>query len=184
MPTWNGWYHVNGNTYGTWLPGDPRGWREQGHKRHVCGDYQNPPPLGSGNALHRHSKRLLKQLPVHLTVNQRLIAGRSMVEMLLTQRIELLVLSLDDIHYHLLGRFPSVQVRPIVGRAKKHAYFELHGQGFVGHLWGQSSNVVPITGRNHQLNVFRYVNDHKTKGAWVWTFREGIYWRDEKNDSK
>ena len=33
MPAWNGWYHVTGNTYGTWLPGDPRGWRECHRKR-------------------------------------------------------------------------------------------------------------------------------------------------------
>jgi hypothetical protein len=30
MLAWNAWYHVTVNTYGTWLPGDPRGW----HTRH------------------------------------------------------------------------------------------------------------------------------------------------------
>jgi len=39
MEPWNHWYHVNGNTYGTWLPGDPRGWRSYKHKRHVEGEY-------------------------------------------------------------------------------------------------------------------------------------------------
>ncbi len=179
MPAWNGWYHVNGNSYGTWLPGDPRGWRERKHKKHVGGDYKNPPPLGSGNALLHHATKLLKQPPVHLTTAQRPIVGRALVEMLSMQGIELLVLSLDAIHYHLLGRFQDSQVRPIVGRAKKHAYFVLRDAGFVGHLWGSSSNVVPITGRKHQLNVFDYVRRHVDEGAWVWTFREGIYWRED-----
>ena len=49
MTAWNNWYHVNGNTYGTWLPGDPRGWRERGHKKHVAGDYKNPPPPDRAN---------------------------------------------------------------------------------------------------------------------------------------
>ena len=55
MAAWNNWYHVNGNTYGTWLPGDPRGWRERGHKKHVDGDYKSPPPAGSGDAMHRYA---------------------------------------------------------------------------------------------------------------------------------
>ena len=181
MTAWNNWYHVNGNTYGTWLPGDPRGWRERGHKKHVAGDYKNPPPAGSGDPLHQYAKGLLKQPPVHLTREQRAIAGRAIVTMLMEQQIELLAVSLDAIHFHLLGRFPNPKVRPVVGRAKKHAYFELHDRGFVGHLWGTGANVVPITGRQHQLNVFRYINDHKKKGAWVWTFREGIYWREGGN---
>src|SRR3954468_9029001 len=40
---WNNWYHCMGNTYGTWLPGDPRGFRTRLHREHVEGDYRNPP---------------------------------------------------------------------------------------------------------------------------------------------
>ena len=71
MAAWNNWYHVNGNTYGTWLPGDPRGWRERGHKKHVAGDYKSPPPAGSGDGMQRYAKGLMKQPPVHLTHRQR-----------------------------------------------------------------------------------------------------------------
>ena len=78
-----------------------------------------------------------------------------MVEMLMEQEIELLVLSLDAIHFHLLGRFPNPAVRPMVGRAKKHAYFELHDQGFVGRLWGTGANVVPISDQKTPTERFR-----------------------------
>ena len=44
---WNGWYHVTANTYGTWLRGDPRGWRERHHRKHVEGDYQTRPVPGT-----------------------------------------------------------------------------------------------------------------------------------------
>jgi len=179
MAAWNGWYHVNGNTYGTWLPGDPRGWRERGHKLHVDGDYQNPPPAGSGNALHDHSCKLLKQPPVRLTQEQRAIVGRALAEMLAQQEMELLAVSLDAVHFHLLGRFPNSLVRPLVGRAKKHACFELRHCGFEGRLWGAGSNVVPIRDRQHQLNVFDYIVHHREKGSWLWTFREGFYWRED-----
>jgi len=96
--------------------------------------------------------------------------------MLLHQDIELLTLSMDAVHFHLLGRFTDKKVNPKVGRAKKHAYFNLRDQGLAGGLWEDDSNVVPITDRQHQLHVFRYIGRHKDKGAWVWTFREGIYW--------
>ncbi len=181
MAAWNNWYHVTGNTYGTWLPGDPRGWREQGHKKHVAGDYKFPPPTGSGDSMHQYAKQLLKQPPVHLTDRQRLLAGQALVEMLLNQQIEAIVLSLDANHFHVLARFAGNQVRPFVGRAKKHAYFVLRDRGFVGRLWSAGSYVVPITGRQHQLNVYRYIREHQTHGAWVWTFREGVYWREASN---
>ena len=174
MSAWNGWYHVSCDTYGTWLPGDPRGWRERKHKKHVGGDYKTPPPKGSGDALHKHSRDLLKQSPVHLDTRQREMTGHALVEMLLHQEIELLTLSVDAIHFHLLGRFSDSEVRPKVGRAKKHAYFSLRDRGLQGVLWEDGSDVVPITGRQHQLNVFGYIGRHDEKDAWVWTFREGL----------
>ena len=114
-------------------------------------------------------------------MQQRVIAGRAMVELLRNKESKSWFSHWMPIHLHLLGRFPNPQVRPVVGRAKKHAYFELHDQGFVGHLWGNGSNVVPIKDRKHQLNVFGYIARHKDKGAWVWTFREGIYWREAES---
>ena len=119
MDAWNGWYHVNGNTYGTWLPGDPRGWRTKRHKRHVEDDYKKPPPQGSGDALHEHARALLKQPPVHLSPAERELAGQSLGEMLVHQKIEVIALSLDAVHFHLLARFRDKQVRPRVARAKK-----------------------------------------------------------------
>jgi hypothetical protein len=43
---WNHWYHCMGNTFGTWLPGSPKGFRTRHHREHVEGDYKHPPPKG------------------------------------------------------------------------------------------------------------------------------------------
>jgi hypothetical protein len=182
MDAWNHWYHVDGHTYGTWLPGDPRGWREKKHRRHVDGDYRHPPPPGTGEALHNRSRGLLKHPPVRLDAPQRECAGRAPVEMLTFQEVELLVLSMDAIHYHLLGRFRDRQVRRRVGRAKKHAWHRLRGRWRVAKVWQKLCNVTPIADRGHQANVFRYIRSHGQKGAWVWTFRQGMYWRDRAED--
>ncbi len=52
-------YHVTWSTYGSWLPGDPRGFRTRGHRLHVDGDYRNPPPKGKYTGLHAHAKSSL-----------------------------------------------------------------------------------------------------------------------------
>ena len=55
---WNNWFHCTGGTKGTWLRGDPRGWRARHHREHCEGDYKNPPPPGAHRELYELSKRL------------------------------------------------------------------------------------------------------------------------------
>ena len=97
--------------------------------------------------------------------------------MLVTRQIEVLAVSLDAIHYHILGRFRDGKVRWHVGQAKLSAYHRLRNRWQVGKVWAGLCNVTPISDRAHQLNVFNYICDHREQGAWVWTFREGLYWR-------
>jgi hypothetical protein len=61
MPAWNHWYHCTAHTYGSWLRGDPRGWRARHHREQVVGDYKNPPPRGEYDALFAYSKSLMKR---------------------------------------------------------------------------------------------------------------------------
>jgi hypothetical protein len=56
---WNDWYHCMGNTFGTWLPGSPKGFRTRHHREHVQGDYKNPPPNGIYEERHKHAKSLM-----------------------------------------------------------------------------------------------------------------------------
>jgi len=179
MGAWNGWYHVDGHTYGTWLPGDSRGWREKRHRKHVPGDYRDPPPPGFGADVLERSRREMKYPPVRFTPAQREVAGKAMVEKLARLGIEAIALSQDAVHYHILARFPDGQVRRPVGRAKKHAYFRLRERWGVGKVWQRLCNVTPIGGRAHQVNVFEYIRSHADVGAWVWTYREGLYWQDD-----
>src|SRR5690349_5207107 len=45
------WFHCTTHTYGTWLRGDPRGWRSRNHREHVDGDYKHPPSNGKYDPL-------------------------------------------------------------------------------------------------------------------------------------
>ena len=59
-----------GHTYGTWLPGDPKGFRTRHHREHIEGDYRNPPPKGIYEGLHECAKRSMKRDPVFLDPDQ------------------------------------------------------------------------------------------------------------------
>ncbi|MCP4247791.1 MAG: hypothetical protein GY778_12150 [bacterium] len=188
MGAWNDWYHVNGNTYGTWLRGDPRGWRARHHREHVDGDYKNPPPPGTYDRLHRHSKQLLRRPPVRLTEKARQVAGEVMVRTLQFHKVELVALCVDDHHFHLLARFPKPRdcnpwalrkdgktgiaiARHYVGIAKKESARALSKAKLVpkGGVWSVRFRCLPIQDRAHQINVVRYIEGHTRHGAAVWT---------------
>jgi len=172
MSAWNGWYHVTGSTYGTWLRGDPRGWRSRHHRQHVDGDYRNPPEPDAHAELYERSQESLKRPPVHLDLRQRGIAGEALVDKLLEMGVEILVASLDSSHYHILARFPDGQVRPRIGKAKKNASHILSRYGLKGTVWAKRCRPQPIRDRQHQINAYHYILDHAERDAWVWTFRD------------
>jgi hypothetical protein len=175
MPVpWNGWYHCNGNTYGTWLRGDARGWRARRHREHVEGDYRNLPPLERDRHLRNYSRAVLKHAPVHLTREQAVTAGDAMVARLLDSRIELLSFALDDHHFHLVARFPDHRPRYYIGLAKQRASYLLVKEfGMEAPIWAKRCRCAPIENRRHQIASVHYDLDHAERGAhFVWCFHK------------
>ena len=111
---------------------------------------------------------------MHLNTAQRIVALRAMVEKLLQEGITLLALSVDDHHFHLLARFPGRHPRRWVGRAKMHAAMLLRETGLRGGVWARGLRALPIRDRAHQVNVFRYITEHGTRAAVVWTYRDRL----------
>lgn len=198
MRAWNGWYHCSGTTYGTWLRGDPRGWRSRHHREHVDGDYKNPPPAGADAHLHRFSRLVMKRPAVHPNEEAQLAACLVMVQVLIHHLVEVVAVAIDDHHFHLLCRFPTsaVQGSPItpgalnrrdgnrefaiarhyVGIAKKESARYLSERSLVepGGVWGKRSKCVPIESRRHQINVFHYIMAHGDRGAAVWSYKQPV----------
>jgi hypothetical protein len=169
---WNDWYHCNGNTYGTWLRGDPRGWRSRHHREHVDGDYKNPPTENFAPQF-RKSQKLLVKPPVLLTKAQTRIAGAAMVQRMLAANIELLSLSLDDHHFHLVARFPDHQPKRFIGYAKQRAAHELVQRcELTAPVWAKGCRCLPVAARAHQVRSVNYDIEHGRDGAFVWTFRD------------
>jgi REP element-mobilizing transposase RayT len=169
---WNDWYHVVVTTYGSWLPGDRRGWRTVKHRRHVPGDYRDPPPDEFGQGLREHISKLDIEA-TRLSKVQRNQVGRWMLESFAYHEIEILAMAMGTEHCHLLGRFrPCTSVRSKVGVAKWHASRNWGKDYPDRKLWARNCHSTPITHRDHQVRVVRYILEHANSGAWCWSFRD------------
>jgi len=168
------------NTFGTWLPGDPRGFRTRHHREHVEGDYKSPPPTGKYDQRHEQSKRSLSRPPVTLSKPARQAALTAVVEAFAFHKIEMLCAAVAREHLHLLARFPlptdkiTDPVRHYVGIAKKQSAKALVSADLAqpGGVWAKRGKIVRITDRKHQVNVFHYILRHEQEGAAVWSFRD------------
>jgi len=124
---WNNWYHCIGTTHGSWVRGDPRGWRAKHHREHVEGDYMRPPAPGVYSQLQRESQKLMKRPPVALDPQQRLAACLAIIEALEHHQVEVVDLAVGAKHYHLLARFTPLDgsrntpARPPAGFCGAHA---------------------------------------------------------------
>jgi hypothetical protein len=194
MPAWRDWYHLMANTYGTWLPGDPRGFRTRHHREHVEGDYKNPPPKGVYEHRHEHAQRQMKRDAVLLNGIARPAALKAIVHAMRTvHELEVLAACVSRMHAHVLVRLPpSLRQKPTLskrglrasalddparhylGIAKKESAKSMATEGLVspGGVWARRGKIVRIRNRPHQVNVFYYILDHYHEGAAVWAFSE------------
>jgi hypothetical protein len=109
---WRNWYHCTGNTLGTWLPGDPRGFRTRHHHHHVQGDYRFPPPPGYYDDLFARSRHLMPRDAVFIPRDLRGVVRDHFVQSLQHYHVEVVALSVGGVHFHLLARFVPVDVDP------------------------------------------------------------------------
>ncbi len=127
MPTeGKAWRHIVISTVNNWLPGDPRGFRAEGHKIHSSGDYKNPPPEGEHEGLHRYSKKISGDA---ILIPDELLAtvGKRIVEKLKELEHRVLAVSVSTINSHWLVELPDsiLAIRKIVGQcmtASSHAH--------------------------------------------------------------
>jgi len=192
---WNRWFHCIGGTYGSWLPGDPRGFRTRHHREHVEGDYRNPPAAGTYDRRHARARAALRHDPVVLRREDRELVCRTMARTLIRYGVELLDLCVGGQHFHALCRFPTALppapdgsprrppgnlltdgrdplCRHILGRAKRAASVEMLRLGRKGEgrpLWARRAKLEPVRSRRHQLAVVRYIRRHANDDAAVWS---------------
>jgi REP element-mobilizing transposase RayT len=165
------WYHVTFSTFGAWLRGDERGFRDHDHRVHSSGDYTNPPPKREHEGLRRWTLAHLHKDPVTLTPAQRESVGRAIVAKLAAQRVEVLILAVSGQHVHLLAGLSMDRKEQQIGNAKRASSHALRSE-IPGAVWGRRADVIVTIGDPADVRAFRYIEAHGAEGAWVWTFRD------------
>ena len=170
------------NTYGTWVRGDRRGWRERHHRGHVEGDYKHPPKKGTFEKVGARSRDLMNRDPVRLEREVCEVALRSFVDCLVEHGSVVLIACLDASHLHILMQCRDKRPRQRLGWAKLAAtravkkFLNAHGTAMglsldlkTGEgIWGKRSQCAPIRDAGHRLNTLKYIAGHGSKGAMVW----------------
>jgi hypothetical protein len=161
------WRLVTINTFGTWLHGDPRGFRSRHHRIHSSGDYRNPPPSGEHLGLFQYMM-LHSRNAVRLPPALRPVIGRALVDHLSPNYL-LLAISVASDHAHLHIKLPDdiAVMKQIIGDAKRRASRAVK-QDLPGTVWSAGANFQPLDDRKHWENAIRYVLFRQGAGVWTW----------------
>ena len=166
------WYHIILNTRGSWLPGDPRGFRSRAHRIHSSGDYKNPPPTGEHAVLHNYAK-LASKPPVTLPADLRALVGDAILRKSNQQGFEVIAICVGSNHVHVLAELPNSRniVKETVGLWKQSASHRVRAH-IPGKVWASGCDPILIKYKSHHRRVFGYILKHREEGAWVWSFRD------------
>jgi len=165
------WFHFWFSTYGTWLRGDERGFRDHDHRVHSSGDYRNPPPKDEHAGLRAWTRAHMHKDPVRLDAELRRRVCASIVTRLRTGGVELLVVAVMNDHVHGLAWCPVESVKTLVGHAKRSSSHAIRDR-IPGAAWGRRCGLKRIKDQEHQRATFCYIAGHGRKGGVVWTFRD------------
>jgi len=160
------WWLVSWTTYGTWLPGDKRGYCTHRSKVYV------PPPIRYAKpgeptyqpTEHNLVLKLAQSVtddPVYLTAEQMKVAFDSIVTEIAEIPVVPAILSLGEWHIHWLCYFGPLTIKPIVERVKAAATRELNSRGFSGRRpWTRGCNTRSKATRKECRSAYRYVKRH------------------------
>lgn len=165
------WFHVIFSTYGTWLRGDRRGFRDHDHRIHSSGTYKNPPSPEEHAALRRWTVRVMHKDPVRLTPGLRVRVGEAILIRLAELDVQVLAVAVSGEHIHLLGRFPLATARKYVGLAKSRASLQIR-DAVPGVVFAKKCELKRIRDREHHARTYGYILAHREEGAWVWCYRD------------
>lgn len=112
----------------------------------------------------------MKRDPIYLSVEQRTLVVRLLVESLQRRKLEVAVACVTDVHFHILAKIPDHNPRHWVGVAKKESahHAKQVNLAALGGLWAVRSKSLPIRDRGHQINSAKYIFDHRLQGGSVW----------------
>lgn len=161
------WVHVTWGTYGTWLPGDPRGFHSRGHRIHSSGDYPHPPPVDQHRGLYEFSQRMLQESPVILDQEVREFLAGAIVSKLKSEELKWECLCVSATHVHILLMGLPHDLRANIGKLKRSSSHAVRAR-LPGRVWARGDGQLPVRDEPHFERARKYIVDHReAEGAAV-----------------
>lgn len=140
------WRHFGFSTYGTWIRGDERGFRDHDGRIYSSGNYKCPPPREEHAPLRRWVLKHMHKPPVILAPALKIKCGQVLANKLRSQGVELLILAVLHDHVHGLGRFPGDEVDQLMGNAKRASSHAVREE-IPGVVWAKKGWSFPVATR-------------------------------------
>lgn len=164
------WWLVTWTTYGSWLPGDRRGFQTR-----RCKEYVPPPPRYAkageptyDSEVYRPRWNANLQLcpnAVRLTRDEQCDALVAMVIELQKLSVTPRIIALAPTHGHLIAQFGALMIRPTVGRLKAHATRALTNPGNRKRVWSDQCHMESLPNEWALQNGVEYLRRHHDQGA-------------------
>lgn len=167
------WHLVTVNTYGTWLPGDPRGFQTRHHRTHVA----PPRRYATDNEvydpqefveLHERSETHLNGDEIKLTPAQVRIVVSCFRGHLAEMRFACLAMTMDFWHGHLVVSCAPDDLKTTVAKLKGRASRMLGKQGLPGRVWSKRFHARKLKDENAVRAAVQYVARHANARAVTW----------------
>jgi hypothetical protein len=113
------WRHITFGTHNSWLPGDPRGFRDHDHRLHSSGHHRAPPPEGEHDGLHAYAREHSSN-PVIIPKTQRLIVLNAIQNKLDQLNFRYVIIASCAMHVHLLVELEDYlpHIKKVTGQLK------------------------------------------------------------------
>jgi hypothetical protein len=181
------WWLITWGTYGSWLPGDPRGFRTWRRREYV------PPPYGKAEGgeptydpsayaeQHDDARSRLTSTAVSLTVADRREACSALVGEIATIRIVPAILAVAKHHAHFIAQFGELEIRPTIGRLKAAATRSMRNASFDAPLlWAKGCHMESLNSDDDFLGAYQYVEQHQAQGAAIHKWEANLEWRFDR----
>lgn len=172
------WWLVTWTTYGTWLPGDPRGFRTWRGTEYV------PPPrryarlnestYNRADYADKHANaRELSDPAVVLTPVHQNVALSAILKDIETIPLYASAIAVGASHIHLLAKFAERRIRATVGRLKAAATRAIHDADATfqpKRIWAKECHMKSKETEADYRTALNYIKRHFLEGALIHVF--------------
>jgi hypothetical protein len=163
----------------SWLPGDPRGFRNRQHRIHSSGDYKKPPPASEHQGLRKYHLRRSGRA-VNFRTDARIIILKEFVLKLRRLGYPIIACSISKRHLHALTPLSNnyKEMRSIIGKCKQKASHAVRHL-LPGNIWAASGEFNRVRDKGHLHNSYEYIRMKQEAGTVVWSHKPEENWIDD-----